>query len=205
MSPPVVVGIIGGVASGKSEVTRQLEALGALVIHADAIGHEVLREPDVIEALVARFGIEILNPENQQIDRSQVAARVFGHDHPMTENRRYLESVVHPRIRAKIRDMLERLHENPQLPMIVLDVPLLLESGWDSMCDRVLFVDAPDEVRWQRARLRGWSEHEFRDRERAQLAIEKKRESATDVIANAGSLAELSRAIDRWWRSMVPR
>ena len=96
MKKPVVVGVLGGVASGKSEVTRHLERLGALVIHADTIGHQVLEEPAVIEALTRRFGEAIMDQPTYRIDRSKVAKLVFGTHPEAVENRRSLESIVHP-------------------------------------------------------------------------------------------------------------
>ncbi|MFN7627804.1 MAG: dephospho-CoA kinase [Pirellula sp.] len=207
MKRSVVVGILGGVASGKSEVTRRLEARGAHVIHADTIGHEVLREPDIRDRLIQHFGNEILSKETGEIDRVRVAQLVFGNAPPATENRRVLESIVHPRIRARIAERLESIQQSisPNEPpkIVVLDVPLLIESGWNKRCDRILFVDTAEELRLARAIARGWTSNQFRDREAAQLPIEQKRRSATDVIDNNGSIGSLDQQIDKLIMSLT--
>jgi dephospho-CoA kinase len=203
MSRPLVVGVIGGVASGKSEVTRHLERLGAHVIHADNFGHEVLKEPAVIEALTRHFGDAILDNGTGQIDRSRVAKRVFGNNPEAKANRQFLESIVHPRIRKRIRESLDEALAHEQNRVIVLDVPLLIESGWIDHCDRVIFVDAPSETRWARSRKRGWTLEQFQARESAQVDITTKRQSATDILSNAGSLESLHKDIEAWWREHV--
>jgi dephospho-CoA kinase len=207
MKRSVVVGILGGVASGKSEVTRRLEARGAHVIHADTIGHEVLRESDIRDRLIQHFGNEILSKETGEIDRVRVAQLVFGNAPPATENRRVLESIVHPRIRARIAERLESIQQSisPNEPpkIVVLDVPLLIESGWNKRCDRILFVDTAEELRLARAMARGWTSNQFRDREAAQLPIEQKRRSATDVIDNNGSIGSLDQQIDKLIMSLT--
>jgi dephospho-CoA kinase len=203
MKRPTVVGVVGGVASGKSEVTRHLERLGARVIHADAFGHEVLKEAEVIDALTGRFGRAILDPTHNHIDRSKVANLVFGSEPTAVENRRFLESVVHPRIRKRIGESLDRALADASLAVVVLDVPLLIESGWMERCDRVLFVDAAPEVRRARAMHRGWDDEQFAAREAAQIDIEKKRASATDIIPNSETLEALRSRVEQWWASVT--
>ncbi len=199
MKRPVVVGVVGGVASGKSEVTRHLERLGALVIHADTIGHQVLEEPAVIEALTRKFGEAIMDTNTYRIDRPKVAMLVFGNQPEAVENRRYLESIVHPRIRTRIRESLDRALVKENLAMIVIDAPLLIESGWVDHCDRVLFVDTPIEIRRLRAQSRGWSDQQFSDRESAQVSIEQKQAAATDRFDNSGTLEALQQQVERWF------
>jgi dephospho-CoA kinase len=199
MKKPVVVGVVGGVASGKSEVTRHLERLGALVIHADTIGHQVLEEPAVIEALTRRFGEAIMDQPAYRIDRSKVAKLVFGTHPEAVENRSFLESIVHPRIRERIRESLNRALGQENLAMVVIDAPLLIESGWIDHCDRVLFVDTPIEIRRLRAQTRGWSDQQFSDRESAQVSIEAKQAAATDSIDNSGTLEALQQRVEQWF------
>ncbi|MFN7730390.1 MAG: dephospho-CoA kinase [Pirellula sp.] len=195
MKRPIVAGIVGGVASGKSEVTRLLQERGAHVIHADAIGHRVLLEPSVRDAVVNHFGQSILASDGVQIDRSRLATMVFGTTPEATQNRRWLESVVHPLIRARISDELEREIARGVHPLIVLDVPLLIESGWIDHCQRVLMVEADEAVRLERAKKRGWTEASFRDREASQRSLADKRSAATDTVDNSGSLEALERQV----------
>lgn len=203
----VVVGILGGVASGKSEVTRRLEARGAHVIHADTIGHEVLREKEIRDRLVQHFGTEILSQETGEIDRARMAQLVFGNDTIATENRRFLESIVHPRIRARIAERLDAIQQtsapNEQPQIVVLDVPLLIESGWHKRCDRILFIDTAEELRLQRAIARGWTKDQFRDREAAQLPIDPKRQIATEIIDNNGPVDLLDQRIEKFMSTLI--
>lgn len=191
----LVAGIVGGVASGKSAVTRLLQERGAHVIHADAIGHRVLLEPSVRDAVVHHFGQTILDSEGVQIDRSRLATMVFGNSPEATQNRRWLESVVHPRIRARISEELDREIARGTHSMIVLDVPLLIESGWIDRCQRVVMVEADEAVRLERAKNRGWTEASFRDREASQRSLSDKRSAATDTIENSGSMDALARQV----------
>jgi dephospho-CoA kinase len=195
MKRPIVAGIVGGVASGKSAVTQLLQEHGAHVIHADAIGHRVLLEPQVRDALVQHFGPSILDPDRGQIDRSRLATMVFGTSPEATQNRRWLESLVHPLIRAQISDELDREIARGSHSLIVLDVPLLIESGWIDRCQRVLMVEADEAVRLERAKKRGWTEASFRDREASQRSLTDKRAAATDTIENSGSLDALVRQV----------
>lgn len=191
MNNTIVVGLVGGVASGKSEVSRQLQSLGAHVVHADAIGHDVLREPDVREALVTHFGTNILSADASEIDRSRLAKRVFGDDPAIVLERRHLESIVHPRIRQRIADELDAVRRDSGAWLIVLDVPLLIESGWIESCQRVIMVEADEAIRLSRAMARGWTEAAFRERERSQISLAAKRAAATDTIDNSGSMESL--------------
>jgi dephospho-CoA kinase len=164
----ITIGLIGGVASGKSTVAQQFVDCGAVILDADRVGHEVLREPAVIEQLVARWGPQILTTASE-ISRSAVAKIVFA---PSGEaERQFLNSVTHPRIAARLAAQLEELRQT-KCPAAVLDAALLLEAGWDRLCDQVVFVDAPQEQRFARARSRGWDGGELARREAPQLPLE---------------------------------
>lgn len=202
MNNTIVVGLVGGVASGKSEVSRQLQSLGAHVVHADAIGHDVLREPDVREALVTHFGTNILSADAAEIDRSRLAKRVFGDDPVIVLERRHLESIVHPRIRQRIADELDAVRRGSGAWLIVLDVPLLIESGWIESCQRVIMVEADESIRLSRAMARGWTEAAFREREQSQISLAAKRAAATDTIDNSGSMEALRMQVVQWVASM---
>lgn len=198
---PVVIGVVGGIASGKSEVTRILGAMNAVVISADEIGHRVLLMPEVRESLISIFGDGILqvavadSNEPRQIDRKKLGAVVFGEIPDKQVMRKKLEAIVHPRIRELGRAELARLVLEATHPMIILDAPLLIEGGWLPYCDRVLFVDSPDAMRKQWAMDRGWTEKEWRDREAAQLSLAEKRKAASDVLVNDGTVEQLKQRV----------
>jgi dephospho-CoA kinase len=198
----ITIGLIGGVASGKSAVARCFTDCGAALLDADRVGHEVLREPAVIEQLVTRWGPAILT-EAGDINRSAVAKIVFA---PGNEaEREFLNSVSHPRIGARLAAELERLRAE-KYPAVVLDAALLLEAGWDHLCDQIVFVEVPLEQRQARARSRGWNMGELARREATQLPLDEKKRRSTICIDNSGTLADLQNRIERladqWWRTV---
>jgi dephospho-CoA kinase len=197
----LTIGLTGGVASGKSAVAAALARRGAVVFDADQLGHRVLEEPEVRHELVARWGAGILDAAGH-VSRDAVAERVFGNASNAAAERAFLEQTVHPRIRQRIEVEI-RILPDDAVPAVVIDAPLLIESGWNAVCQIVLFVDVPLETRLARAKGRGWSAEEFSRREAAQMPIEEKRRRSTHVINNAGSLAELEAEVDRFWADVV--
>jgi len=196
-----IFGIAGGIASGKSAVSAELAALGAVVLDADQAAHAVINLPDVQQALVDRWGSEILR-ESGEVNRQAVAERVFSSQPGSEAELRFLEQTLHPQIRLQFEAELERLAEKG-VSAAVIDAPLLLEAGWGSLCDGVIFVDSGREKRLKRAVLRGWSEEDFSLREQAQMPIEEKRRQATHVVTNNGSLEVLKAQVQDCWKLLV--
>jgi dephospho-CoA kinase len=203
MSRPKVIGITGGIASGKSEVTRILETLGAVVIRADKIGHEVLELPEIQNLLIRQFGQSVFLQKTHTIDRKKVAELVFGASPQALARRRTLEAITHRPIRAEIRKQLDQLLNEKKADAIVLDIPLLLESQWDRICDAVWFIDAPEEIRLKRALDRGWTQEHFRAREASQWSLADKLAKSSCVISNVGTLEELKENLARELRSKL--
>lgn len=196
------IGLIGGVASGKSVVAQLFVELGAGLLDADRMGHEVLAiDAEVQAALVDRWGSGIVRPDGT-IDRSAIAAHVFGDTPAATAEREFLESVLHPRIQAAL-DAKKRDFAAAGCPAVVLDAPLLLEANWGSQCDVIVMVDAPREIRLARAHQRGWTEADVACREASQWPIEKKRAAADVTLANSGSVDELRPAVQAIWNEFV--
>jgi dephospho-CoA kinase len=196
-----ILGLSGGVASGKSYVAGLLAERGAVVLDADRHAHAVLAEPDVVQSIVSRWGPAVLD-EAGRVRRGEVARRVFGDgDGPLAE-RRFLEGLVHPRVRQRLRADLDAALETGA-PAAVLDVPLLFESGWSAECDAVLFVDTPEHVRRERAALRGWSDEAFALRESAQMPVEEKRRRS-DLVIPGESPEAAGAAVADAWRTYVP-
>lgn len=196
-----VIGILGGVASGKSAVARLLAEAGAGVLDADRIGHEVLGLAEVEAAARARWGDAIFDAAGR-IDRGRLAAIVFTPPPEGPRERAALEELTHPRIAERIRGEAERLAA-AGCPAAVLDAPLLLEANWDRLCDRLVFVEAPRHVRLARALERGWSRAEFAAREHAQTPVEQKRARADLIIENSGDLEETREQVLRFWRELL--
>lgn len=195
----LILGVTGGVASGKSLAAKHFAELGAVVFDADRAGHEVLREPEVREVLVERWGPAVLDATGE-IDRAAVAERVFGTAPSTQADRTFLEKLVHPKIRARFEG--EQVQTTGKR-VLVVDAALLMEAGWNSACDLVIFVDASRELRLARAESRGWTEKQFAEREAAQWPVEKKRQACDHVLSNDGSPDELHRRVREFWREHV--
>ncbi|MFG0286129.1 MAG: dephospho-CoA kinase [Phycisphaerales bacterium JB039] len=176
---PLVIGLAGGIGSGKSAVARLLGELGAVVSDSDAEAREALRRDDVRARLVELWGREILD-EQGNIDRAVVAGIVFS----LPEARERLERIVHPIVRrARLRKLVQARRSGA--PALVIDAPLLFEAGVDRECDLVIFVDTPEAERIARVQAtRGWDEAELRRREAVQMDLTEKRRRADEVIVN---------------------
>lgn len=196
-----VIGIVGGVASGKSLVADELGRRGAGLLDADRAAHEVLRMPEIEAAVRRRWGPGVFGADGR-IDRARLARIVFAGPPEGPQERRHLEQLTHPEIGHLLARQSERL-EAAGRAAAVLDAPLLLEAGWDKLCSALVFVDAPRGVRLARAAARGWSEADFTAREDAQKSVSAKRERADFVIDNSGSLEQTRSQIERLWQSLV--
>lgn len=191
-----ILGLTGGIASGKSFVGSLLAERGAVVLDADRHAHAVLGEEAVRKAMVDRWGDAIL-ADDGSLRRGEVARRVFGDGAEATAERRFLEGLIHPRVRQRLRAELDDAARRG-VAVAVLDIPLLFEAGWADECDAVLFVDTPLEVRRQRAAERGWSAEELARREASQRPVDQKRADA-DVILPGANESDARAAIDRLW------
>ena len=198
---PPVLGILGGIGSGKSAVANGLaDHFKTVVIDADQIGHQVLKFPHIIQQLRQAFGDAILNGD--QVDRKRVAALVFGDEPHHHEARRTLEHVVHPEIGRVAQSQVESADTSTEL--IVLDAAVMLEAGWSQLCDFLVFVDTPVDDRLNRIRQqRDWTASELQRREASQLPLEEKRKAADFVVNNSGSLAESIRQLTEFVRSRL--
>lgn len=196
-----VIGILGGVASGKSLVAEEFGRLGAGLLDADRAAHEVLRMPEIEAAVRHRWGSGVFDADGR-IDRASLSRIVFAGPPEGPRERRHLEQLTHPKIGHLLAQEAERL-EAAGMAAAVLDAPLLLEAGWDKLCTALVFVDAPREVRLARASARGWSEADFTAREKVQKSVSAKRERADFIIDNSGSLEQTRSQIERLWQSLV--
>jgi len=188
-----VIGVTGGIGSGKSTVARILAGDTGLVIDADKWGHEALRQPEIAARVIAEFGHGVLSDDNS-INRKALGALVFH----SPEKRAALEAIVHPWIRQRIASELARGRHSGEYRVVVLDAPLLIEGGWKDHVDTIVHVDAPFQQRLERVRERGWDEEMLKLREKAQIPLTEKRANADYVINNSGgfeSLCEQSQAI----------
>jgi dephospho-CoA kinase len=197
----LVIGLLGGIASGKSEAARMLAGRTGVVVDADRHARAALALPEVVARVRERFGDEAVGPDGE-VRREVLAERVFRDP----EDRRALESWTHPIVRERIFAEVREAREAGKTP-IVLDVPLLVENdahhGFARACDVLVFVDADDAERERRARAtRGWEPGELARREAAQLPLEEKRELAHHLLSNRTSVVDLEAAVGRLRREL---
>lgn len=196
-----LIGLTGGIATGKSTVDRMLEARGATVIDADAFAREAVRpgEP-ALDAITERFGREILQADGT-LDRARLGAIVFAD----ADARQDLDRITHPRIAELTQERIATALAG-NAPLVVVDIPLLFENARESMFEGVLVVYAPVDVQVERLRERnGLDETAALQRLAAQLPIDEKRARATWVIDNSGDTATTERAVAAWWEEVVTR
>ena len=193
-----IIGILGGVASGKSVVAGRLKELGAEVLDADVVAHEVLREEDVKSAVRQRFGGGVIGADGE-IARGELACIVFAEDEVGQSALRELEAIMHPRIGERLQQRIESIREEGKAKAIVLDAAVMMKANWHKLCDVLLFVEVSPEVRMQRAKSRGWQDGEVAAREARQTPVAEKRAVADVVIDNSGELSHTFVQVDRFW------
>lgn len=194
-----MVGLTGGIGSGKSAVSRLLAEHGAVVIDADLVAREVV-EPGTegLAEVVAEFGERVLRPDGT-LDRPKLGALVFADP----EKLQALNGIVHPLIGQRTADLLAQARA-AGARVLVHDVPLLVESHLAEAYDAVVVVAAEPETQLHRlTTLRGMSEQEARQRIAAQAPLADKLAVATHVIANDGPLEELAAQVDRLWHDLT--
>jgi dephospho-CoA kinase len=189
----LVIGLLGGIGSGKSQAAAAFARRGGHTIDADRLGHEALRQPEIRRRILERWGKGILD-ESGEIVRHELGKVVFA----SKEDREALEKMVHPWIGEAIRAEIARARDDPRVKFIVLDAAIMLETGWNEVCDKLVFVDVPREIRLERiAHSRGWSEEKLALREQAQLPLTQKASRADHRLDNSQDLAHLQHQVDK--------
>jgi dephospho-CoA kinase len=197
-----IVGLTGGIATGKSTVARLLAEFGARIIDADALAREVVdRGHPAFDAVVARFGAAILKSDGT-IDRDRLAARVFADP----EEKAALERIVHPAVAEAMAARLADIEAADPHGVVVLDVPLLFEAKMDAGLALVVVVYAPEAKQMERlTRRNGLSRDDAQARIRAQMPMAEKRRRADVVIDNSGSLDATRSQTEALWRRLNRR
>jgi dephospho-CoA kinase len=187
-----LIGLTGNIATGKSAVLRMLRRLGARVIDADALVHQLMAKgTPVWQAILDEFGEGILGPEGE-IDRGKLGAVVFTD----AEALKRLEAIVHPAVAARVDELIRQATE----PVVVVEAIKLIEAGWHRTCDALWVVTCPREQQLERLmRTRKLSREEALLRIEAQPPQEDKAALADVVIDNSGSLKEMREQVEREW------
>lgn len=178
-----VIGLVGGIASGKSHIAKLFVELGCSVIDADAIAKAQFQHDDVKAELTAWLGDQVIDT-NGNVDRAYLASQVFA-DQDSETSLRKLESIIHPRVHAERQRQRRAMGQDEKVIAIIEDCPLLLESGLQASCDTVVFIDVDEAERLRRVKTtRGWDENELSRREARQLPLDEKRKRCDVVIDN---------------------
>jgi len=182
-----IIGILGGIGSGKSTVAGEFGKLGCAVVDADKIAHNLLDEGGVRERIVGLFGGGILDSAGK-IDRRELARVVFGDVDKLS----LLTGSIHPLVLEQVEGLIEQYNSEDAIRAIVLDMPLLVEVGWDKRCDRVVFVECERPLRAERAKKAGFfDENEIKIRENFQISLDKKVNVADNTIYNNSDFSAL--------------
>lgn len=194
-----IIGLTGGIGSGKSTVASVLASLGAGVIDSDRLNHEQLADPEVVATLCSWWGEGVRSPEGRA-DRKALARIVF--DDPAELTR--LEGLVYPRIERRRQELIAAFIADPAVKAIVLDTPKLFEVGMNAECDAIVFVDVDREIRVRRvAESRGWTEDELNRRENLLNPLDKKKLVADHVVVNHLGIEELRTQVERLFSSVL--
>lgn len=202
--PIPIIGVIGGIGSGKTALTTAVgQILKVCRLDADSVGHDVLKLSSIKDRLRNVFGSGVFQSDGD-VSRPELAKLVFGETEVQKHARKQLEDIVHPEIRRTLEKQLKEFQEAQTCDVIMLDAALMLEAGWSKVCDAIVFLDVPDEVRLQRVAQRGWSGDEFRRREASQLSLAAKRAQADVIIDNSRSIEAAARTFVDWIEAHFP-
>lgn len=194
-----VIGLAGGVGSGKSLIGRQFVELGCVLFNADTVAKDQYKKAEIKQQLVSWWGEDVIRPDGG-VDLKKVGALVFGDQ----AERERLEGLIHPLVDAERKIFIERANKDEQVKGIVLDVPLLFEVGVDRQCDAVVFVDTALETRIERViSSRGWDREELIKREKNQFALDMKRQAADYIVDNNSSVSESFAQVENVFKQIL--
>ena len=192
----IVIGLTGGIGTGKSEVARILEEIGAYIIDADRLGHSAyLPHSEIWEEVVKEFGYGVLLPD-EEIDRKKLGSIVFNDPVQLAK----LNEIMHPRMGQMVANIIEGLDAE----VVVVEAALLLEAGWDALVDEVWCTGASEDVVIDRLKARnGLNKEEAQKRINAQMSVDERKSRSQVMIENNGDLAQLTIVIEQIWENRV--
>jgi len=192
-----IIGLTGGLATGKTTVAEILRSLGHVVVCTDAIAHDVIKPGQpALKKIVAEFGSTIL--DNGTLDRKKMADLVF----PKPLKRKKLEAIIHPYVRKEVKKIIA-VFKKQGLKTLFIDVPLLFETDFYTLCDQTICVTAPQYLQIERARkYRKMTQKEALARIKSQMPLKKKEKKADFVVVNKGTKQVLSTQIKKTAKSL---
>ncbi len=185
-----IIGIMGGIGSGKSTVAAEFVKLGCEVIDADKIAHELLNKDAVKEKIVAYFGRDVLD-SRENIDRKKLGNIVFDDYDKLTT----LNGLIHPLVIKRIEELIEQYQQQNQIKAVVLDIPLLVEIGWVKRCNKLIFVDCKEKIRAKRVKKMGFDKNQLKIRENFQISLDNKAALADNTIENNSDFSAMVRQV----------
>jgi len=186
-----IIGILGGVCSGKSTVAAEFAKLGCAIIDADRIAHELLEKKPVKEKIIASFGNTILDSAGK-IDHGKLADIVFADAGKLSS----LNKIIHPLVLERAEQLIDQYNRQPEVKAVVLDMPLLAETGWAKRCNRLIFVDCNRQLRAERAKkMELLDENQIKIRENFQIFLDNKAELADDIVDNNSDFSALAKQV----------
>ena len=195
----IVIGLTGGIGTGKSEVARIFQELGAVLINADQIGHQAYNpHSEIWQEVVKAFGEEILQPSGE-IDRKKLGSIVFADPDQLTR----LNQIMHPRMARMVARQVQELGEQGA-DVVVVEAALLFEAGWDSLVGEVWSTESPEDLVIKRLQSRsGLSQEEAKKRIDSQMSAEERKSCSQVVVDTSGDLVDLERVVRSMWDQRV--
>jgi len=191
-----VIGLTGGIGSGKSTVSHFLAELGAVILDADEVGHDALKDTGIRQEIISAFGKQIL-AQNGEVDRKKLGEIVFGNPESLMK----LNQIMHPRMYDIVKAQLEE-YQQQGVDVVVLEASLLIEASWTSLADEVWVTIASEDTVLKRLKERGLPEAKSLARIRSQILNKERVKFADVVIDNDCSLDELKMKIDKLWQRL---
>ena len=185
-----IIGILGGIGSGKSTVANEFAKLGCAVVDADEIAHKLLNEPAVREKVLGLYGQDI-SDSTGKIDHRKLAAVVFADADKLSS----LNRIIHPLVLKQAEKLIRQYNGQGRVKAIVLDMPLLAEVGWEKRCDRLIFVECEPRLRSERAKKMGVFFDEIKIRENFQISLDNKASVADNTINNNSDFSVLVKQV----------
>ena len=186
-----IIGILGGICSGKSSVAAEFAKLGCGLIDCDEIAHKAIEKPEIKKEIIEHFGKDLLGSSGE-INRSKLADIVFADSNKLI----LLNKIVHPVVLERVEQLIAQFNNSPDVKAIVLDMPLLVEIGWEKKCDKLVFVDCNEDLRLKRARKIGiFEKKQLKIRENFQISLDKKAYIAENTIDNNSDFSALARQV----------
>ncbi|OHB56717.1 MAG: dephospho-CoA kinase [Planctomycetes bacterium GWF2_42_9] len=201
MNKKPIIGILGGISSGKSTVAKVLLEMGCGVVDADKIAKDLLFNNQVKDEIRAAFGDTVFDSAGN-IDKPKLAEAVFDDSAAVSK----INSIIHPRVMRKTQGLIEQFQADDGIKAVVLDIPLLMEVGWEKRCDKLIFVASEEHIRLERAAKKGkFDEKLLKKREKFQISLDKKRKISHYILNNNENLSELTEQISEIFPALISK